>query len=139
LYNQENESKVIEKIVNNGHMFLISADNSDFLDKYAKQLYKDEKIQYHILDKKLFPSNNHYFNIIGDYIVETFFDKKTADAIDKFYRDTASFDSKKIEELKNIISKRGRDKIVISKNKVKANKLKKKLQKYFYIPKEYKA
>lgn len=138
LYNQENESQVIDKIVNSGHMFLISADNADYLDKHVKQLYKNEKIQYHILDKKFFPSNNHYFNIIGDYIIETYFDKKTADAIDQFYREANSFDSKKIAELKNIISKRGRDKIVISKNKARATILKKRLQKYFYIPKEYK-
>ena len=108
---------------------MIAADKHDFLDKHVKKLYQDKRIQYHILDKQFFPSNNHYFNIIGDYIIETFFDKKTSEAIDHFYKNTHDLTADNITKLQKIISQRGRDKIIISRNKTKANKLKKRLNK----------
>lgn len=138
LYNQETEADTIEQIIKKGHIFLIAADKHDFLDKHVKKLYQDKRIQYHILDKQFFPTNNHYFNIIGDYIIETFFDKKTSEAIDHFYKNTHDLTADNIKKLQKIISQRGRDKIIISRNKTKANKLKKRLNKYFYTPKEYK-
>jgi len=133
LARNENEQNVFKTIIRKGHRLLLTAGNNQFLDKYIRKYFDNNLSQYHIKEKPLFLENNYYLNIVGDFIIEVWLDKKMADKIDKFYQETKAWDEGIYERLKNIVDIESRMKIVISKNHRKAEKIKNSLKKYFVL------
>lgn len=115
-------------------LFLVSSCN-DPLDLELKKYYKGDLLQYHIVDKPLFPKNNYYFCIFGDYLMEIYFDEKIVRELDEFYRDTTVWDEFARESLQKIVRKSSRNKLVISRNKRKIDRYKKMLSPYFFVKK----
>ena len=113
-------------------IFLIATHNNP-LDQELKKQFRDSLVKYHIADRAISKKDNYYFNIFGDYLLEIFFDPRTTKLINKFFSRTKVFDEKAREELLGIISRDGRNKVVISKDKRKAEKYKKFFAKYFFI------
>ena len=84
--------------------------------------------------KKLFPSENYYLNIIGDYIVEVWLDTECEKRMQHLYSSTKKYSDSVQYELQSIIEERGKTKLVVSRNIKKAERLKKKLLKFFFVP-----
>ena len=85
--------------------------------------------------KNLFKKNTYYVNVFNDFIIEVWIGKNTADRIEKLYTTTKSCTENTIQELQNIMQIQEKIKITISRNKRKADNIKKTLSKFFYIPK----
>ena len=74
---------------------------------------------------------NTGLTIIGDYIFNTILDNTTTYAIDGLYKKYPKWESSVETDLQEIISRMRRSKVVIERNKKKAELLRKKLMKYF--------
>lgn len=135
---QETEQTLIKTMNEKNRQVLITVAHSDPLDKELKKKFGSDLLQYDIADKNIFEKQNYYLNIFGDCLIEVFIDQKIAKQIDDFFKKTKFFDDKAREELLEIISKNGKNKLVISRNKKKTEKYKKILSKNFYIMKHSK-
>lgn len=69
--------------------------------------------------------------VFGDYIMSTIIDLTTVRAIDELYQKYKKWEPAVQEELEQIISQMKRSKVVIERNKKKAEKIRKKLMGYF--------
>lgn len=130
---QETEQTLIKTMNEKTRQVLITVAHGDPLDRELKKKFGNDLLQYNIADKKIFEKQNYYFNVFGDYLIEVFIDQKIAKRIDKFFTGIKNFDDKARENLLKIVSKNGKNKLVISRNKRKAEKYKKTLAKNFYI------
>jgi len=75
--------------------------------------------------------SNVALTVIEDYIFYTIIDKNTTNAIDAIYKKYKAWEPAVQEELEIIIGNMKRSKVVIERNKKKAESLRKKLMKYF--------
>ncbi len=132
---QETEQILIKTMKEKSRQVLITVAHGYPLDKELKKKFRNDFLQYSIADKKIFEKQNYYFNIFNDCLIEVFLDQVIAKQIDRFFKKTTNFDDKAGEQLSEIISKNGKNKLVISKNKIKSEKYKKLLSKDFYIKK----
>ncbi|MDP3769727.1 MAG: hypothetical protein U1A23_04480 [Candidatus Sungbacteria bacterium] len=130
---QETEQTLIKTMKEKNRQVLITVAHNEPLDKELKKKFGNDLLQYDIADKKIFEKQNYYLNIFDDCLIEVFIDQKIAKQIDDFFKKTNIFDDKAREELFEIVSKNGRNKLVISRNRKKAEKYKKTLSKNFYI------
>lgn len=133
LVRAENEKKLFDTIIKKGHQVLLTAGSSLFLDRYLKKFFDNDLSQYHVKNEPLFKENNYYLNIIGDFLIEVWLDKKMSGKIEVFYKKTESWNDEILQELKKIIDTESRMKIVISRNHSKAEKIKKSLKKHFVL------
>jgi len=129
----ENEKAVISSTINKSHKFLLTSGSDTFLDKQVRKYFDGDKSQYNILAVPLFKENNYYLNIFGDFLIEVWLDQKIAQKIDEFYQTTIQWDENAEIKIKEIINASGRMKMIISRNRAKAEKLKKTLRKDFAI------
>jgi ribosomal protein S1 len=108
------------------------------MDKHA---YKDFDKNYvkMTINTDLGYKLNHYINIFGDYIIDAYLDMENAKRIDEFYKKNKKISPNMIEELRVITNQKGRNRLVISKNKKRAHKLRKKLAKDFHIPEPFRS
>ncbi len=74
---------------------------------------------------------NYFTSVIGDYILDTILDMNTANAIDLLYKNNVGWNDGVAKQLSAILSNLKRSKVVIYRNKKKAEMLRKKLMKYF--------
>ncbi len=130
---QETEQTLIKAMKEKNRQVLITVAHNDPLDKELKKKFGSDILQYDIADKKIFEKQNYYLNTFDDCLIEVFIDQKIASQIDEFFKKTKNFDDRVREELLEIVSKKGKNKLVISRNKKKAEKYKKTLSKNFYI------
>ena len=98
----------------------------------VKAVEVDYKItNYFASDTKLFPKQNYYVNIFDDFLIEVWLDPKVSEAIDQFYNNTKDFDENAKKKLLEIIKPGGRNKLVITRNKRKAYKIRNMFSKFF--------
>lgn len=124
----------IDEINRAGKAFLMTAGESAPLDKAIQSDFNTELRQYHM--ENIFPKNNYYFVVIGDFITEGYLDQKTVEAIESVYRTYPKFTPETTRALANIMLNKGRNKLKITRNGAKARKLKTKLSKNFFIKKQ---
>ncbi len=74
--------------------------------------------------------------VFGDYIMSTVLDVTTVTAVDALYQKYQKWEPAVQDELESIIGRMKRSKIVIERNKKKAEGLRKKLMKYFIFYKK---
>ncbi len=131
----ESEKKLFDAVKQKGKQLFMLTGNKNELDLFVSKEFDGVLLQYHTLQNKLFPKDNYYLNIFGDFLIEVCLDEKTSNAIDRFYKTHTIFNEKSKEALKEIIERRGKNKFVISRNARKAEKLKKVFGKYFFVKK----
>jgi len=136
---QETERTLIKTMNKKNRQVLITVAHNNPLDKELKKKFRSDLLQYDIADKNIFKKQNYHLNIFGDCLIEVFIDQKITKQIDEFFKKTKSFNNKAKEELSKIVSKNGKNKLIISRNKKKAEKYKKTLSKNFYIMKHSKS
>lgn len=128
---KETERKLLNSITQNHRQFLMTVGYSTELDKSIKSDFNNDYLQYNI--RPLFQNKNYYVTVIGDYITEVCLDQKTENKINHLYHKNSSVNSKLMEEFKELLTAKAKNKIKITRNRVKAEKLKSKLRKDFYI------
>lgn len=130
---RESELECI-KLITQKRRFLLTAGGKTPLDHSVSSDFDGDKSQYYMADNSIFPKNNYYLNVIGDFIIEVRIDPSLAQKIEQLYAQAEVDNGVSKEKLKEIVRDKGRSKMTISRDKNKAERLKKVLRKYFYIP-----
>lgn len=133
LARMENEKGLINNVVEQGRLYLMTVGNKYPLDRYVSKYFDGTKAQYFMSSKKLFSKENYYLNIIGDYLIEVWLDPVITKKIEEFYKKAEKFSEEEQNVLQSIISQRGRSKLKVSRNNKKAVRFKKILGKAFYF------
>jgi hypothetical protein len=129
------ERVLFDEVLDRGKDIYMIVGGKTPLDKYTSKEFDNKKSFYYMTEEKLFPRNNYYVNIFGDFLIEAWLDQKTQHAIDEFYKTTSEWSPAVEVALKEIIKTRGKNKLTISHNKHKADKIKRIFRKYFFIKK----
>ncbi len=129
------EKMIFDTITATGKQILLACANKDPLDKYVAKEFDGKNSQYHMTDQYLFEKKNYYINVFGDFVIEVWLDETTSDAIDVFYKKTPEWDDSAQKEITDIATKKGKTKMTISNNPKKAQKIRKGLEKYFWVRK----
>jgi hypothetical protein len=130
---KEIEQKLLDDITKNNRQFLIVVGSATPLDRLTKKDFNDHHVQYHI--EKLYKKDNYYFTVIGDYITEVFMNEHTTKRLEELYLKYTTVCPELLAEFQKLLTDKRKHRIKISRNVVKAEKMKKKLRKYFYIKK----
>lgn len=128
---KEREKELLKEIVQNNRQFLMTVGGSTELDKMIKSEFNTDYLQYN--RKRMFFKENYYTTVIGDYITEVHLDEKVAQKIEKLYQTSTEINNAVINELKLLLNSKTKNKLKVSRNKTKAEKLKKKFSKDFYV------
>ncbi len=129
----ESERGLRDFIIKNGGQYLLTAGGKEPLDRTIQREFDGKRSQYFMRGSPLFPKNNYYPSVIGDYILEVWIDPAQAKAIEHIYTITTDINAEIEEKLRDIIGSRGRTKLVVSRSRKKAEKLRYRLAKPFYI------
>ncbi len=129
----ETEKSIFKKIAQSGKQILVLAGGATFLDKSIIKEFDGTIAQYHPTDEDIFEKRNYYLNIFDDFIIEAYLDEKITKKIDWFYESTEEWTLEKQNKLRDIIALEGKNKLTISRNKKRSDKLKKMFNKYFYV------
>lgn len=105
--------------------------NSTPLDKSTTAHIKNFGIQI-MYEQSPTMKKNVFPGVIGDYVIETILDMNTVNAIDAIYQNNKMWSENLEKELYQILGKVRRSKIVISKDKKRAQKIYKKLVKKYF-------
>ncbi len=127
----ESETFLFEGLKKAGKQVFVMAGNKDPLDVYAAKYFDGKILQYFATSTPPFPKSNYYVNVFGDFLIEVWLDEKTSELIDGFYKETKLFDENAKNNLLKIIARKGRNKLVINRNKRKADKIRNIFKKYF--------
>lgn len=135
LARHESERALFDKIIKTGKQIFVVAGGNTYLDKLTAREFDGKVSQYYPSKDTIFEKRNYYVNIFGDYIVEAWVDEKLSKHLDDFYHQTSTWNEASKEQLRLIVQKEGKTKLIISKNKKRAIQFKTRLEKYFYIKK----
>lgn len=127
------ERVLFDEVLDRGKDIYMIVGGKTPLDKYTSKEFDNKKSFYYMTEEKLFPKSNYYVNIFGDFLIEAWLDQKTEQAINEFYKTTHEWNPEAEVTLKEIIKTRGTNKLVISRNARKAEKIKRIFKKYFVI------
>ncbi len=130
---KESEDNYFKNFLRNKiFVFSLSGGSTQF-DKHIQEIRKNNYTQI-ILGDKTFKETD-YYTVIGDYVTIVRVSKKTASAIENCYIQSKDiYDFQK--NIKNIGFEKKHVKLVIERNKEKAKKLRKRMAKDFYVPRE---
>lgn len=129
----ESEKLLFKKITATGKQILVLAGATTFLDKMIMGEFDGTIAQYHPTSEPFFEKRNYYLNIFGDFLIEAWIDEDVARKLDHFYETTKVWNSDAEAMIKKVMTSEGKNKLTISRNKKRAEKLKAVFKKYFYI------
>lgn len=127
------ERKLLEDMINQKRQFLMTVEGNAKLDEAIRSDFTNEYVQYAF--KKLYDRPEYYVSAIGDYMIEVFLDRKIAQAIERIYKKHHSISKEVMREFEVLLQTRARNRIKISRNEKKAEILRKKLAKNFFVKK----
>lgn len=130
LARRDTEKELLKEIEQNKRQFLMTVGGTTALDKIIKTDFDSDYLQYNY--NKLFDRSNYYITIIGDYITEVFLDQDISNRIDSIYNQNTDVHGA-TNLLKTFLEARVKNKIKISKNRLRAEKLKTRMGRDFYI------
>lgn len=116
-------------------LFLV-VGHKTYLDKLVTSIIDSEYVQYHMLDAPLFDRPRYYLNIVGEFVLEAWFDETVTKHIEHLYQTTRKLTPAKTAELRKLVTQPGKNKFKISRNAKKAARFKKKMRQHFYVPSE---
>ena len=128
---QDTERALVDEVTSLGKQFLMTVGGDTPLDKVIKPEFNTELRQYHI--ERLFDDDAYYVVVIGDYIFETRLDEKIVRAVEDVYMRHAKLTGEAAQELAHIPKIKVRARLKISRNRLRARKLKAKLGKNFFV------
>ncbi len=128
---KESEEFLFKELQNKNQQVWLLCGGTTALDKYTAKYFDGKTLQYYMTDEEIFEARNYYLNIFNDYIIEARLDEKTAEKVDRFYQETPSWNESTETKLFTLVSE-GKTQITISRNKKKADKLKRIFTPYFY-------
>lgn len=128
---KESEEFLFKDLQNKNQQIWLLCGGTTMLDKYTAKYFDGKILQYHMTDEHIFEARNYYLNIFGDYLIEARIDETVAKKVDRFYNEHTIV-TKDTEQILTRLLEEGKTTITISRNKKKADKLKRIFTPYFY-------
>lgn len=129
----ENELYLFNRLKQDNKRIFLLAGNNSALDLYVSKYFDNKDLNYFASGFKPFSMQNYYVNIFGDFVIEVWLDPKVSGEIEQIYQSNNDFTPGVVDELLKIIKYKGKNKIVISRNKRKSEKIKRIFSKFFLI------
>ncbi|MBI4600167.1 hypothetical protein HY732_04605 [Candidatus Uhrbacteria bacterium] len=129
------EIAIIDFCKQRGMPLLLTAGHNTPIDRSSKKFMDGTHAQYHVRTKPLFQKDNYYINVFGEFIIDVWIDKKLHDDIERLYHAGPRVTKEWIDRLEALNTLKGKSVLVVSRNPKRAELLKKKLLRNFYIPK----
>ncbi len=133
---KENEDFLFDWLKERGRQVYFTIGHGTFLDKNFRKNYSSEEFEIAIDEKTNYPENC-YINIIGNYIIEMKNNKEFAGKLHAIYENSTD-ENEASEKITALLKTKHKIKMILSCNSQKAKKVKAKLGKNFFIPKELK-
>jgi hypothetical protein len=131
----ESERQLARHFNKKQRQYLITVGSNTPLDQAIKKEFDGIQRQYYMRDEPLYPQKPYYYlNIVGDFVMEVWMDRTIAGTLEKFYKQMTAPTQEVQAQLRQMMSTRGKTKLVISRNEKKATARKKTLLKTFYVP-----
>lgn len=127
------ERKLLDDFIDHRRQFLMTVGSNTKVDQAIRRDFISDYTQYAF--KKLFDRSEYYISAIGDYVIEVFLDKNMARSIEDIYANNPTITPVVIDAFKNLLEVRARHRMKISRNTSKANTLRTKLTKNFFVRK----
>lgn len=128
---RETERALIKEVVASGKQFLMTVAGTTPLDALIRADFDTDDRQYHI--KKSFDDAHLYLVVIGDFIFETRFDPSVSARIEDIYTRYTSLTPEAVHAFDAVQEIRARSRLRVSRNKTRAQKLRSRLSKNFFI------
>jgi hypothetical protein len=129
------ELAIVDFCKRQGTLLLETIGHNTPIDRAAARFMDGTTAQYHVRAKPLFPKDNYYINVLGEFIIDVWIDKKLHDQIEQLYHSETRVTKEWIDNLESLNTLKGKSILVISRNPKRADLLRKKLSRPFYIPK----
>ena len=133
LVHPDYERHLRDEVVAHGRQYLVASAYRTPLDRAIASEFDGTMSQYHIMESPLFPDPRYYLNVLGDFLIEVWMDPIVTEELDVFYREAETFDDETRVRLRALLERRGRTRLKVSRNHAKAERLRKKLLKGFYV------
>lgn len=130
LARKDSELRLFDHLTKNNRNLQSLVAEKDPLDIYVKRFFNGKTLQYYSLGKYPYPSK-YNVNVFGDFLIEVDLDQAMTNKIDSVYKKYQEFSPSILFELLGIIRTKGRNKLTISRNKKKAEAIRKLFKKYF--------
>ncbi len=134
--NIEDDLSFLDNYYETDRLLLSLIGSNSKLNEVSKKIIQSNNTQCYLLDKPIFEKSNYHVNIFGDFVFEVWIDEKAMAKINALYKKERKLDLKMLKKIQAIANLKGKNKLVLSRNKKKADRLRKKIKKYFYIPKK---
>lgn len=130
----ESEMYLFDNAVRNGKKIFCLAGNKDPLDDFVSKYFDSDRKHYFASAESMFKvKSNYYVNAFDDFLIEVWLDPKISEALDLFYKETKVLDEQSKDKILAIIKQKGRNKLVISRNKRKADAVRHVFSKFFIL------
>mgnify|MGYP001605112885 CR=1 FL=1 len=129
----ENETSLFQRIYDRGQKLAVLTGHNTALDKSMRVHFDGTHGLYETPEEMPFEKTNYYLNVIGDFVIEAWLDKKISTQMNEFYARTATLNDSAKKELEDLLMQKGKNKFSISHNKRKADTIRRKFKKYFFL------
>ncbi len=127
----ESETLLLKQGEEEGHPWFQYIAHKTPLDDFTKKTFFKSPSGAYAQDKEYF-KENYYVDTFGDFLIEAWLDPKTQQAIDLFYKTNEIWNDDAKSKLLRIVSQvKGKNRLTISRNAKKSEKIKRMLGKYF--------
>ncbi len=127
---RKTEKQLMQESKKTGHPWLQIIANNTPLDLKARNEFKGDMNRCQVLTHNTF-SENYYVNIFGDFLIEAWLDKDTSSKIDSVYKNNSELEKASLMLSEIVTNNKGKNRLRISCNQRKAQKIKKLFGKYF--------
>lgn len=130
------ERKFQKEITDSKRSYLMIVAGTTALDKAIRKDFVDSRRLIKYNQQRVFVENNYYITIIGDYIAETHLDPRLSQKIEDIFIANNTITDDVVIELQDILNLQIKSKLKISRNRFRAEKLKRKLGAHFSTERE---
>lgn len=128
------EKTIFQSLFDNGFRAYFSFGGQEELDRDICKKFVEPIGHSYSTGVELGLKKEKYINVVGDYMIEVELDEAVAEAINKYFSKYKKIEHSDAKELQEIVSKRGKNKLTLSRNSHKAQRLRSRLAKDFLIP-----
>jgi|CXWL01.1.fsa_nt_gi hypothetical protein len=125
------ERRMYESCATQGKIINMLYGNKTFLDEYGFQMLKSTSCIGAITDQPPFPKTSYNLWLCGDYIIECFFPELVDQYFDSFFRTVKSTNDFDLKTFSSIFHLKVPTQLQVTRDKKKAETLRKSFWKYF--------
>lgn len=123
LAREKSELTLLRSISSRGRRLIETIGHRTKLDYYVVKEFQRARMSYDLLASPLFKQTNYYVNVMGEYLIEVYLDKRIAGKLHDFFLSAPGWSMDAKNKLDRIILAPGKIRIVISKNSKKSARL----------------